>query len=243
MEQNGAAEAAGKTNGEVHGESGSAAFQMDGLKNCLSSYHDDGSAETHRYFLARRTVLEMLKDRGYYVPESDLSVSLQEFRAIHSQDIDIDRLKFSATHQTDPSKRTMVIFGGTGVIKVNTVRLISAQIVNRDSLSGLILILQGQITKQAENALRLFKFKVEIFQITELLVNITKHVLKPRHQILTSQEKKKLLKEYNIEDKQLPRMLRSDAIARYYALEKGQVVKVTYSGDITESHVTYRCVW
>ncbi|CAI0374816.1 unnamed protein product [Linum tenue] len=228
MEQNGAAEAAAKTNGEVHGEAaaaGSTAFQMDGLRNCLSSYHDDGSAETHRYFLARRTVLEMLKDRGYYVPESDLSVSLQEFRAIHAQDIDIDRLKFSATHQTDPSKRTMVIFGGTGVIKVNTVRLISAQIVNRDSLSGLILILQGQITKQAENALRLFKFKVEIFQITELLVNITKHVLKPRHQILTSQEKKKLLKEYNIEDKQ------------------GQVVKVTYSGDITESHVTYRCVW
>ncbi|CAI0439786.1 unnamed protein product [Linum tenue] len=137
----------------------------------------------------------------------------------------------------------MVIFGGTGVIKVNTVRLISAQIVNRDSLTGLILILQGQITKQAEKALRLFKFNVEIFQITDLLVNITKHVLKPRHQILTSQEKKKLLKEYNIEDKQLPRLLRSDAIARYYALEKGQVVKVTYTGDITESHVTYRCVW
>ncbi|CAI0439787.1 unnamed protein product [Linum tenue] len=244
MEQNGAAEAAAKTNGGSRGEARSAAvFQMDGLRNCLSSYHDDGSAETHRYFLARRTVLEMLKDRGYYVPESDLSVSLQEFRAIHAQNIDIDRLKFSATHLTDPSKRTMVIFGGTGVIKVNTVRLISAQIVNRDSLTGLILILQGQITKQAEKALRLFKFNVEIFQITDLLVNITKHVLKPRHQILTSQEKKKLLKEYNIEDKQLPRLLRSDAIARYYALEKGQVVKVTYTGDITESHVTYRCVW
>lgn len=38
-------------------------------------------------------------------------------------------------------------------------------------------------------------------------------------------------------------MLQKDAIARYYGLEKGQVVKVTYSGEITESHVTYRCIW
>lgn len=42
---------------------------------------------------------------------------------------------------------------------------------------------------------------------------------------------------------QLPRLLRTDAIARYYGLEKGQVVKVTYDGDMTRSHVTYRCVW
>ncbi|CAN0890527.1 DNA-directed RNA polymerase V subunit 5A [Linum grandiflorum] len=242
MEENGAA-AAAATNGDVEGGGSTGAFQMDGMKKCLSSYIDDASPETHRYFLARRTVLEMLKDRGYYVPASDISVSLQEFRSIHDQNVDVERLKFSAAHQTDPSKRMMVIFGGTGVIKVNTVRLIAAQIVDRESLTGLIVILQNQITKQAEKALRLFSFKVEIFQILDLLVNITKHVLRPRHQVLTEEEKKQLLEKYNVEDKQLPRLLKTDAIAQYYGLEKGQVVKVTYTGDITESHVTYRIVW
>ncbi|KAJ0100609.1 hypothetical protein Patl1_20869 [Pistacia atlantica] len=90
------------------------------------------------------------------------------------------------------------------------------------------------------------------YQITDLLINITKHVLKPNHQVLTDQEKDRVLKKYSIEEKQtscalnvtkLPRMLKKDAIARYYGLERGQVVKVTYSGEITESHVTYRCVW
>ncbi|KAL1339562.1 hypothetical protein AAHE18_U047200 [Arachis hypogaea] len=42
---------------------------------------------------------------------------------------------------------------------------------------------------------------------------------------------------------QLPRILQTDAIARYYGLEKGEVVKITYSGNITQIHVTYRCVW
>lgn len=41
---------------------------------------------------------------------------------------------------------------------------------------------------------------------------------------------------------QLPMMLESDAIARYYGLEKGQVVKVSYAGGIPHSLVTYRCV-
>lgn len=40
-------------------------------------------------------------------------------------------------------------------------------------------------------------------QITDLLVNITKHVLKPKHQVLTDQEKEKLLKKYSIEEKQV----------------------------------------
>lgn len=42
---------------------------------------------------------------------------------------------------------------------------------------------------------------------------------------------------------QLPRMSHNDAIARYYGLDKGQVVKVTYNGELTQLHVTYRCVW
>ncbi|XP_038903402.1 DNA-directed RNA polymerase V subunit 5A [Benincasa hispida] len=210
---------------------------------CLSSYIDNGTTESHRYFLSRRTVLEMLRDRGYTLNSSDIDLSLQQFREIYGQSPDVDRLKLSAVHRSDPSKRVLVIFCGTGAVKVNAIRNIAGQIANKDSLHGLILIVQNQITNQAMKAVELFSFKVEIFQITDLLVNITKHALKPNHQVLSEEEKQKLLQQYSIEEKQLPRMLRMDAVARYYGLEKGQVVKVTYDGDMTRSHVTYRCVW
>ncbi|KAJ8760106.1 hypothetical protein K2173_010962 [Erythroxylum novogranatense] len=227
---------------ETHGDDESA-MDMDSLGKCLTSYTEEGNTEAHRYYLARRTVLEMLKDRGYSVPVSEIDMSLEEFVAIYGPSPDADRLRLSFCLQLDSSRRILVIFCGPPVIKVSAIRFIAAQIVNKETLSSLILILQKDITSQARKALDLFSFKVEIFQITDLLVNITKHVLKPRHQVLTEPEKKKLLKKYNIEEKQLPRLLKKDAIARYYGLERGQVVKVTYSGEITGSHVTYRCVW
>ncbi|PPE00862.1 hypothetical protein ES288_D09G144300v1 [Gossypium darwinii] len=213
------------------------------LGKCLSGLVDDGSTESHRYYLSRRTVLEMLRDRGYAVPNTEIDLSLHEFRAIHGQSPDFDRLKLSVTHKTDSSKRTLVVFYGPGVVKVSGIRLIAGLITSKETLTGLILIVQNHITNQALKALDLFSFKVEIFQITDLLVNITKHVLKPQHRALTEHEKQRLLQKYSIEEKQLPRLLKKDAIARYYGFEKGQVIKVTYGGEITESHVTYRCVW
>ncbi|XP_059668334.1 DNA-directed RNA polymerase V subunit 5A [Cornus florida] len=215
----------------------------EGLGRCLSSFMDEGSMESHRYYLSRRTALEMLRDRGYVVPDSEINLSLEEFRSIYTDKPDVDRLRIGASLRSDPSNKILVIFCGQGMVKVNVIRSIATQIVNKDSLSRLILILQNKITNQALKAVDLFSFKVEVFQITDLLVNITKHVLKPKHRVLTDKEKQKLLKKYSLEEKQLPRMLLKDAIARYYGLEKGQVVKVTYNGDITGSHVTYRCVW
>jgi len=41
------------------------------------------------------------------------------------------------------------------------------------------------------------------FQITDLLINITKHVLKPHHEALTAAEKEKLLKKYNVQESQV----------------------------------------
>ncbi|KAL2465926.1 DNA-directed RNA polymerase V subunit 5A [Abeliophyllum distichum] len=213
------------------------------LGNCLSSFIDNGSIESHRYYLARRTALEMLRDRGFAVPNSEIEVSLQEFRDKHGQKPEIDNLRISSLHKDDPSNKVLVLFCGPHIVKVNVIRAIATQIVNRDSLSRLILVVQNKITSQALKAVGLFSFKVEIFQITDLLVNITKHECKPKHQVLTDEEKQSLLKKYNLDEKQLPRMLQKDAIARYFGLEKGQVLKVIYTGELTQLHTSYRCVW
>ncbi|CAI9099696.1 OLC1v1036556C1 [Oldenlandia corymbosa var. corymbosa] len=224
--------------GEMQMDIGSSSYP-----SCLSSFIDTGSLESHRYYLSRRTVLEMLRDRGYAIPDAEIELSLQGFRDYYGEDPDVSRLRISASHKDDPNQKIMVIFSGPGAVKVNTVREIGSDIMNKGALSRLMLIVQKQPTSQATKALELFPFKVEVFRITDLLVNITKHILKPKHQLLTPAEKQNLLEKYNVEEKQLPRMLQKDAIAQYYGLQKGQVVKITYSSEATETRVTYRCVW
>lgn len=84
---------AGEANGEAVGR-------------CMSSYVDQGSTESHRYYLAFKTAMEMLRDRGYSVAASDLSLSLSEFRAKYGPIVDYERLRFPPfTHRSDPSKR------------------------------------------------------------------------------------------------------------------------------------------
>jgi DNA-directed RNA polymerase I, II, and III subunit RPABC1 len=95
------------------------------------------------------------------------------------------------------------VFCGTGIVKVNAMRVIAADVLSRENITGLILVLQSHITNQALKAVELFSFKVELFEITDLLVNVSKHVLRPKHQVLNDKEKESLLKKFSIEEKQV----------------------------------------
>jgi DNA-directed RNA polymerase I, II, and III subunit RPABC1 len=76
---------------------------------CISSMIDrGGSVESHRLFLARRTALEMLRDRGYSVPEDELARTLPEFRAWWAHKPELERLAFSTTLASDPSNKVGV---------------------------------------------------------------------------------------------------------------------------------------
>ncbi|XP_061971723.1 DNA-directed RNA polymerase V subunit 5C [Populus nigra] len=209
---------------------------------CLTDFVDEGSAQSYRYYISRRTVLEMLKDRGYDVLDSELNRSLTEFRSVFGNSPDLDSLRFSVSLRSNPHKKTLVMFLGTDEIKTANIRTVYGQILNKESLHGLILILQSKTNHFAKKELEKFPFKVEVFQITDLLVNITKHVLQPQMDILTAEQKQQVMNKYKLEDKQLPRMLESDAIVQYYGLQKGQMVKITYSGEIVDHLVTYRFV-
>jgi len=78
---------------------------------CISSMIDrGGSVESHRLFLARRTALEMLRDRGYSVPEDELARTLPEFRAWWADKPELERLAFSTTLASDPSNKVGFFF-------------------------------------------------------------------------------------------------------------------------------------
>ncbi|KAL8103496.1 DNA-directed RNA polymerase V subunit 5C-like [Apium graveolens] len=214
-------------------------------KHCVAKFIDTGSAETQRLYLGRRTVLEMLKDRGYAVDDSDIHISLAQFRSrfgqVPSQDL-LDRLRFSVPRISTPSEKVLVVFGGTDEIRKQAMSTLLFQLSHDSSRPKILLILQGKMNSHARKLADESSFQIETFPITDLLVNITKHQLLPKHEILSNEEQQSLLKKLEVQPSQMPRMLETDPIVKYYGLKKGQILKVTYAGPSTGPFATYRCV-
>lgn len=83
---------------------------------------------------------------------------------------------------------------------------------------------------------------VEHFSEDELVVDITEHELVPEHQLLSPQEKAHLLKQYGLEERQLPQIQKRDPIARYFGAQKGQVFRIVRKSETAGKYVTYRIV-
>ena len=121
-----------------------------------------------------------------------------------------------------------------------------AQYLDQNQFTTGIFISQGPVTGAA---LRAFEpltqrgITAEHFQEADLLVNITRHELVPKHVLLSAQEKAVLLERYRLRETQLPRIQSSDPVARYLGLKRGQVVKIIRRSETAGRYASYRWVF
>ena len=96
---------------------------------------------------------------------------------------------------------------------------------------------------RAFDALTEINMKAEHFKEEDLLVNITKHELVPKHILLSDEEKKVLLDRYRLRETQLPRIQKDDPVSKYLGLKRGQVVKIIRKSETAGRYASYRWVY
>ena len=103
--------------------------------------------------------------------------------------------------------------------------------MQKEGVKRAVLVINGKFSLIAKQSLADVSqdFTVEHFLENELLVDITEHELVPEHVVLTDDEKAALLARYKLKEAQLPRIQLGDAVARFYGMTRGQVVKVRES--------------
>jgi len=119
-----------------------------------------------------------------------------------------------------------------------------AQHISANNFSGGIYVTQSSITPAALKiiaaAQQVQGLVLETFQEQDLLVNITHHELVPKHVLLSSEEKRRLLERYRLKESQLPRIQTGDPVAKYLGLRRGQVVKIIRKSETAGRYASYR---
>ena len=73
-------------------------------------------------------------------------------------------------------------------------------------------------------------------------MDISKHVLVPKHEVLTEEEAEKVLKKYNITKSQLPKILISDPMVKKIGAKVGDIIKITRKSPTAGESIFYRVV-
>ena len=76
---------------------------------------------------------------------------------------------------------------------------------------------------------------------TEFAVNVMEHVLVPKAELLSEDQKKKVLVKYNISESQFPKISKSDPVAKALVAEVGTLIKINRE-DPTANYTSYRIV-
>lgn len=202
------------------------------------------AVKMHRVY---KTLHEMVRDRGYSVIESRFNITLPEFCRLHvNADGELNResLMFVVSHNHDESKRLVVDFPRDETVGVKPIRTLIERLA-QNSVKDAIVVYRKNITASASKVLQTLatEYRIETFAESSLLVNITHHELVPKHIVMSDEDKKTLLNRYRLREIQLPRIQLDDPVARYYGLNRGQVVKIIRNSETAGRYVTYRLCW
>ncbi|KAF8339729.1 uncharacterized protein EI90DRAFT_3117513 [Cantharellus anzutake] len=195
-----------------------------------------------RLWKISRTVHELVRDRGYEVSQEELTQDIATFRAYAAPGgtIDRNRLNFFTNHQVTVDDRIFVFFADEKNVSVKLMRRFLSILEEKQIKRGIIIYPEKMTPSAKKVVTGISDYELEDFEESSLLVNITKHTLVPKHEILTPQEKKELLLKYRLKETQLPRIQLTDPVARYYGLRRGDVVKITRPSETAGRYASYR---
>jgi DNA-directed RNA polymerase subunit H len=113
---------------------------------------------------------------------------------------------------------------------------------NRDEF---IIVSKDKINASTQNLVdKIFKTDdkyINVYNVHDYLFNILDHEMVPNHRILNSEEKKEIIKRYNVtKDSEFPEISRFDPVAKVIGIRPGELCEITRSSPMAVKTLYYR---
>lgn len=206
------------------------------LSNCLADYRTLAGIPQQLVgtrLSVLKTVGEMIEARGFTqaeLPATKVMVSCKKIDVVFGQSDHGCILVFYL------QEKLTVQFAREMVKVCNCIpRLVQIVVVTENGLTSVGRNLLSGKEMPTKN--------VKFFQGAELVVNYTKHHLVPKQRLMSAQEASDFLRKNRLTLEQLPKMLSTDPIAKFFGWEPGSVVLSTVRlGMAMEDFQKYRVV-
>lgn len=115
---------------------------------------------------------------------------------------------------------------------------------SKDSDVKVILVTKDKIKSNNLKNIKEISNNIEIFNIKELLFNVYKHELVPKHEPITDKDEiNNLIKKYKLRNiHQFPLIMSKDPICKYLNIPKNVLIKITRPSITSGEYIIYRCV-
>ena len=190
-------------------------------------------------FHARKTILEMMEDRGYDTSKHIKDIPLELF---------IETVADNNLEMVFEGENKLVVYFFTEIksISKKEFKSVCDKLISKyeDDYLNIIMVFPNKASSSIKKEIILTpKYKnVQLYELKHLIINITKHKLQPKFKVLTEDEITEIITKLSIPKEQFPKILITDPISRYYGVKIGQVFKITRQSYSAGEYVTYRIV-
>lgn len=179
----------------------------------------------------RKTVLEnvikMLTNRKL-LNASDLEKNIKKILSIDSDDLlytiqlDHPEIYYPQSNDTKIMYIKLLPQKITGISKSSNM----GEFILSHKNNPKIIIVNSITATARDNVYNDFLYS-EVFLEENLMINAVDHISVPKHELLSEEDSKKVLDEYLVKKRNMPKIYDSDAMSRYFNAKIGQIFRIT----------------
>jgi DNA-directed RNA polymerase subunit H (RpoH/RPB5) len=206
-------------------------------------------------FTIKKNQLKMVRRRGYSIEREEalLSYTLNDFLETYIPFAESSK-KSLRNILTQPYKKE----DGTQIVayyaepNIDTTQLgvepLAEFILEMDKYkckNGILISAKNLSPSARKKIESLLNYNIHFFLESEMIYDPTEHYFTPEHRVMEVEEQRQFLSRNNLSIDQLPIILTTDIISRYYGFVPGQVIEIkrfNLYDSIVQNSLAYRAV-